>query len=474
MAREGHDNDNGNADSMHIRKFDRAYSRRKFLGDAAKGVLATGVLSPLWSAIAADGDPSKAYPDELNSIEAYTQGRIKTGDLIDASNVEHVKDLLEPIRYEQILKLGRVLKVAPTTTDIMRLSPWEYIEATVRNAGRARFDERGNVVDETGKPWIGGNPFPDPKSGVELFAAQTLSWGRHDASFYAVEVYDLTHAGDVKFRYSGGWAELSPIGRVSMDPMPYWEEHMDMLRFQSVFFLSPQQFRGTSFLNIWPYDHSTFPHLYGYIPEFRRIRQFPTSQRFEPLLPGTTLYLSDAWAAGDPLHTWSNYKIVGRGPFLAGVSNSWNGSDPDWKHGTHGGPKGQTFWDTTVELIPEAIIVEAEPTKFPRAPVSKKRVWFDARNQVVVGMVTFDRKGQPFRSFDGAYSVYDDGTNRFMDGAHPYWSWTHVTASDIQTGDVTRLEQVRQVEQDHKSGANDPKIYENYLTRNALMRIGGV
>ncbi len=457
---------------MHIRKFDRAYSRRKFLRDSSAGLLATGVLAPLAKTIADTGEVSKAYPDELLSIDAYTKGKIKTGDFIDASNVEHVKDLMPPINYEQILKQGRKVRVVKSTTDIMRLSPWEYIEATLKNAGKAKFDDKGNVVNAAdGKPWIGGNPFPDPKSGIELVAAQTLSWGRHDASFYAFNAQALRNDGAPRFNYTGGWAELSAVARVSMDPKPYWPGHEDKLRYQSVFFLSPNQFKGTSFLNIWDYDHSTFPLLYGYVADFKRIRQFPTDQRFEPLLPGLSLYLSDAWGAGDPLNTWSGYKIVGRGPWLAGLSEGWNPEHPNWEHGTHGGPKGKSFWDMSVELIPEAIQVEAQPTGFPRAPVSKKHLWFDARNQILVGMTTFDRRGKPFRSFDGAYSLYESGDQKMMDGKHPYWSWCHVTASDIQTGDITRLEQVK-AHSLHKSGANDPQMYERYLTQNALRVLG--
>lgn len=458
---------------MKLIRYDRGYSRRKFLQDAATGVLSTGVLAPLAEVMAATGDVSKAYPDELLSIENCTKGRIKTGDMIDASNVEAVKDLIEPVRYEQILKQGRKQKIVKTTTDIMRLSPWEYVEATLRNSGKAGFDARGNVINKAdGGPWIGGNPFPDPKTGVELFAAQTLNWGRHDASFYAMKLATTDSDGGERFNYSGGWAEMSPVARVSMEPKPYWPAHKDKLRFQSVFFLTPQAFRGTSFLNIWDYDHSTFPQLYGYVPEFRRVRQFPTNQRFEPLVPGLTLYLSDAWAAGDPLYTWGNYKIVGRGPFLAGLSDSWNYADDNWEHTTHGGKKGKSFWDSTVQLVPEAIIVEAEPTGFPRAPISKKRVWFDARNQVVIGMVTFDRNGKPFRSFDGAYSLYEGGGKAVMDGKHPYWSWAHVTSSDIQSNSVTRIQQVRAVEGQHMSGANDPKMYDKYLTQSALQRLG--
>ena len=459
---------------MKLLKFGHDYSRRHFLKQVGLGAASAGVLMPTWQAIAQTGEISKAYPDELLSIEGYTKGKIKTGDEINASNVELVKDLLEPIRYEQILKNGRKLRIVKTTTDVMRLSPWEYIEATLKNAGKGKFDETGNVVNaDDGQPWIGGNPFPDAKTGIELFAAQTLSWGRHDASFYAVKINDVAVDGETRFRYAGGWAELNTVARVSMDPKPYWPEHKDKLRFQTVFFTAPQQFRGTSFMNVWAYDQRKFPALYGYVADFRRIRQFPADQRFEPLLPGTTLYLSDAWAAGDPLLTWGNFKIISRGPFLAGLSGSWEADDPNWEHKTHGGPKGTTFWDATVELIPEAILVEAHPTGFPRAPISKKHVWFDARNQVVVGMVTYDRRDQPYRSFDGAYSLYENGDKKFMDGAHPYWSWCHVTVSDIQTGRVTRLEQVRSVE-GHTSGANDPKMFDKYLTQSALMRLGAV
>jgi Protein of unknown function (DUF1329) len=446
--------------------------RRRFLRAVATGVASAGVLLPLWEAIAATGEISTAYPDELLSLDAWTRGKVAAGGEISAANVEHVRDLLDPIRYEQVAKMGRRLRVVPTTTEIHRLSPWEYVEATLRNRGQARFDGRGNVVAADGKPWIGGNPFPAPQSAVEYFAGLTLSWGRHDASFYCTREYDLSAEGKVQFEYQSGWAELATVARLRLEPRPYWPGHEDKLRYQTVFFSAPEAVKGTSFLNVWSYDQSTMPELYGYLPAFRRIRQFPTDQRFEPLIPGSTLYLSDAWAAGDPLHTWGNYRIVGRGPFLAGVSGNWNPAHPNWQHATHGGPQGKTFFDTAVELVPEAIVVDAEPVKFPRAPVSRKRVWFDARTQLPIGMVSYDRRGEPYRSFDGAYALYDAGPRPFLDGAHPYWSWTHVHVFDIQTGRMTRFEQVRNITGGHATSVNDAGIYDRYLTSAALMRLG--
>lgn len=455
-----------------IKRFGADYSRRTFLANTSKGMLAAGVIGSAWSAFARSGDMAGAYPDELNSIEEYSRGRLKAGDVISHDNVDLVKDLLDPVRYRQIMDMGRRLTLAPTTTDPYRLNPAPYIEATLRNRGSAVFDAKGNVVTRDGRPWIGGNPFPEPQSAAEVFAAHTLSWGRHDASFYAAKEYDLDEAGNVLYRYASGWAEMAAIGRTTLDPKPYFTGHEDKVRYQSVFFVEPADSRGVAYLNIWAYDQTQFPELYGYVPAFKRVRRFPTNQRFEPLIPGSELYLSDAWAAGDPFLTWGNYRIVDRGPYLAAVSGGWNSDHPNWEHKTHGGRHGTLFWDTTVELVPEAIVIEAEPIMFPRAPVSKKRVWFDARTLLPLAMVSYDRRGQPFRFFDGAFSVYDDGKSRVMDGKNPYWSWATLHAYNVQTNRMTRIEQVREVGGGHAMRVNDQSIYEKYLTIDALQRLG--
>ncbi len=446
-------------------------SRRNLLKYSLASI-GSGFTAPLWATIKKYGDISNAYPDELLSIESYTKGKISTGNYITADNVEYVKDLLEPAKYHHVKHMGRKLRVLPTTTDWMKLGPWEYLEATLKHQGSAKFSKDGNVVTKDGQPWIGGHPFPGSDNALELFAGLTLSWGRHDSSLYAMREYDIGRNGKTEFEYDLVWAELSPIGRTVQTPKPYWEEYKDKLRFNTVVYLSPESERGASYLNIWSYDQNKFPVLYGYVPAFRRIRQFPTNQRFEPLVPGSSLYLSDAWAAGDPLLTWGNYRVVGRQPLLAGVSGGWNSEDENWEHGVHGGQKGESFFDSVVEMVPETIICEAEPTGYARAPVSKKRVWFDARNGMPVAMVTYDRKGNAFRSFDGCYSLYDNGSAKYMDGKHPYWSWTYLHAYEFQSGRITRIEQVRELHGGHQSRANDDRIFDDYLTHSALQRLG--
>ena len=89
-----------------------------------------------------------------------------------------------------------------------------------------------------------------------------------------------------------------------------------------------------------------------------------------------------------------------------------------------------------------------------------------------IGMVSYDRRGQPYRSFDGAYALYKRAGKSFMDGAHPSWSWTHAHVFDMQSGRMTRFERVRSITSGHATTANDPGIYDKYLTSAAMMRLG--
>src|SRR6185503_14049069 len=98
---------------------------------------------------------------------------------------------------------------------------------------------------------------------------------------------------------------------------------------------------------------------------------------------------------------------------------------------------------------PEVLVIEAEPVRFARAPVSRKRVWFDARTLVPFQMVSFDRRGELFRHFDASFASYEDGGGRVRDGAQPYWSWATVHSYNVQSRRMTRIEQVREVAGGH-------------------------
>ena len=115
---------------MHLMKYTEGWTRRYFLDQVGKGVFAAGVLSPLIDAVGRHGTVEAAYPPELLSIEAYTKGKLKPGDVLNAENVDIVKDLLDPGAYYQIKHDGRLVDFAPTETDVTRLTPMPFLEAT--------------------------------------------------------------------------------------------------------------------------------------------------------------------------------------------------------------------------------------------------------------------------------------------------------------------------------------------------------
>lgn len=458
---------------MHIRKYDAGFSRRLFLERTAKGIVAAGVLQPLWPLIANAQDTAKAYPEELQSIDAYTKGKIKTGDIVDAGNVDVVKDLLDPITFKQIKELGRRIKIVKTATDPLKLNSNKYLEATVRNAGKAKFDGSGNVVTQDGKRWIGGNPFPNAKSGEEVYANLTLSWGRNDTGFYVLRDCDISPDGNVAYKYDFCWVEQNVSGLTSNPNKPYLDGFEDMLRFQTVFFVSPNDVRGTSFLSNWLYDQTKFPDLFGYLPAFKRERRFPTNQRFEPLVPGLTLFLSDAWHAGDPMMTWGNYKIIDTKPHLGNAGSNWHGDKPGWEPEVHGGPKGISFYEYEYELKPEVLVIESEPTGYPRAPVGKRRTYVDVRNMQGLVSNTYDRRGDLWKLVEAPYGRYERGGKSVKDGnGEVVWSVQSCMCYDIQTNRGSRFYMAEEAAGGYKPSWNQGNLYEQFLTIQAIRRLG--
>lgn len=461
---------------MRIRKYDFDYGRRALLQKTAQGICSAGVLTPLWPLLshANENDITKAYPEELLSIDAYTKGQIKTGDFITADNVDIVKDLLDPVAYKQIKEQGRRIKMRETTTDVTKLFGAAYLEATLSNQGKARFDDNGNIVGPDGGPWIGGNPFPAPKDALEGIANLTLSWGRNDYTLYAIRERDLNPDGSVAYNYDFIWTELAGTNRLDGQVV---RNAPNMLRYQTVLFTASRDVAGSSFLNLWSYDQREFPDLYGYLPQFRRVRQFPTNQRFEPLIPGVTWVLSDAWAAGDPMLTWGNYREVGRQPWLGAVSGNWR-HDNNREKSVHGGSRDQSFFDCEFEFIPEVLVLDAEPVGYPRAPVGKKRIWIDVRNGMFLSYVRYDRNDQPWVSFEAGFGQQTDGTNSLVEasGKSPVWTWNYVMSHDIQGNRMSLIDHVDKVTGGYQSTwESDPeRVFDRFFTQQAITRLGQV
>ena len=481
---------------MHIRKYDYEYSRRHFMEKVAKGTGSAGVLTALWPLMAHTGDSFRAYPEELTDIEAYTKGKVKVGDVIDKDNIELVQDIIDPMLFQEVTQDGRSFFVLPTQTETEVHFPPYYLDATLKNWGQAEFGPDGNVYTKDGKPWIGGHPFPDPQDGYETIANITLSWGRHDQDMFAIPTVSLDPEGEIQYKYDFVWAQQQCTGLVhpSAGGNPYIPGKEHMTRYQSVWFTSPNDVKGTAFMNEWYYDQAKYPELFGYLPAFKRVRRFPTNQRFEPLVAGINLFLSDAWASGDPMLTWGNWKIIHRGPYLGAMHHNWVPQNENWKHPVCGGPKGQSYLYVGRSLIPEVLVLEGEPTGYPRAPLSKRRIYLDARNIEYPQAISFDRRGEIWKSFEPGFGqcktdpslaeLWSSGPDSSGAGieaevlasdGRPDWMWNWVISNDIQSKRITYFHQAHHCKGGWKSEydkVDSEEFLSSYMTTSAMRRLG--
>ena len=239
---------------MRLLKYTEGWTRRHFLEQVGKGVFAAGVLNPLMDIVGRNGSLEAAYPPELLSIEAYTKGKIKPGDVLNAENVDIVKDLLDPAAYYQIKHDGRLVDIAPTETDVTKLTPTPFLQATLANKGKHKIFPDGNCYTLDGKDWIGGNPFPEPQSAQEVLMANSLSWGKHDTQAHPVLDWDTDADGNVEYQYASYYVEWQTVGRLTLDPHPYMPGRESQIRILGGTVLAPGDVNGTGILQVWAYD----------------------------------------------------------------------------------------------------------------------------------------------------------------------------------------------------------------------------
>lgn len=461
---------------MRVIKYGEGWTRRHFMERLAKGVMAAGLLSPLFDIIGGTGDCAAAYPPELLSIEAYTKGKLKAGDVLSADNVDLVKELLDEVAYWQVKYDQRTIDLIATETDVTRLLPASYLEATVRNKGVHRIGRDGNVWTRNGKPWIGGNPFPEAKTAQELLLqnALTSSSFYYDSVAYASKEWETTADGAVDYTYEYIFVGYRTVGRTTLDPKPYLPGHETDLRINSQVFTAPEDMSGSSSLEVWAYDQHKLPTAHAFSPQTKRVRSVP-DVRFETGMPGAAWYASDSAGAGDPVYTWGDFKIVGQGPFLATTHGNCHFGYPNWEVPLVGGKNGKKYFRTFMELVPEGYVVEMKPVGYANCPYSKKRSWFDARTGIAPRFVAYDQDGKPFHQSEWFYDycVKKPGMQWPEGMPDSFWaSYLNMHMYDMKSGRMSRMGIIPRISGGFISRIDDPKLYYQFCTLGAIRRLG--
>jgi len=351
------------------------WTRRGFLKKTG-AFIGAGMLQPVLSLIGEGKSIAAAYPDEVLSIEKYTKGRIKPGMIISKENAELIKDIApEGLIVE--LQRGAQIKIAETTTRPEAKVPRFWLEATLRNKGQAVLDSKGQLWHKSGGPWIGGFPFPEPKTALEAIWSYSFSPRRYDNLRVVYTQNHVDTNGTLVRHDSGLFGQIQSVGRLVLDPKPVVPKYKDELHRVILTLNEPFDSYGLGILTTVHYDGSILPDTDLYIPSLRRTRRVPSSQRFEPVSPYSVSYATDFDIQGDPVLTWS-WSLAGRKPML-GPSPTNLGARA--KSATREDFVFPNFPDkvprTTWELRPDMILLDGVP-HLPGANYSKKRVYIDA------------------------------------------------------------------------------------------------
>ena len=351
------------------------WTRRGFLKRTGAW-MGAGLLQPVLSLIGEGKSIAAAYPEEVLSIEKYTKGRVKPGMVISKDNVDLIKDIApEGLILE--LQRGAQIKIAETTTRPEAKVPRFWLEATLRNKGQAVLDSKGQLWHKSGGPWIGGFPFPEPKTALEAIWDYSFSPRRYDNLRVVYTENHIDTNGTLVRHDSGLFGQIQSVGRLVVDPKPVVPKYKDELHRVILSLNEPFDSYGLGILTTVHYDASRLPDTDLYIPALRRTRRVPSTQRFEPASPYSVSYATDFDIQGDPVLTWS-WNLAGRKPML-GPSPTNLGARA----------KGATKEDfvfpdfpdkfprSTWELRPEMILLDGVP-HLPGANYSRKRVYIDA------------------------------------------------------------------------------------------------
>ncbi len=401
------------------------WTRRDFLKTAGAWAGA-GLLQPVLPLIGAGKSIEAAYPEEVLSIEKYTKGRVKPGMVISKDNAELVKDIAPEGLYVE-LKRGAEIKIAEATLKADAVNPTFWVEATLRNKGQAVLDKKGQLWHKDGGPWIGGAPFPEPKTALEAMWNYKFNPRRYDDLRVISEVVAIDNNGNVIRRDGAIYMQIQTVGRLVVDPKPILPKYKDEIHRTLLSLTAPFDVYGLAVASIIFYDAARLPDTILYIPTLRRTRRVPSTQRFEAASPYAVYFVSDLDLQNDPVLTWS-WKLAGRKPMLGpSPSNLGARAKGATKEDFVFPPSDEKFPRSTYELRPEMFLVDGVP-HLPGANYSRKRMYIDAIYHRAQMADIWDMAGKLWKFF--VFLTGDTGVSAGAPGTAP--DLTGIVFADLQ------------------------------------------
>jgi hypothetical protein len=247
---------------------------------------------------------------EAPTIEDLTDGKVKTGDLIDKNNVDLIKEYISP-GINEAIKDGMVIKMG-TQQPSDKIVPGYFRDLTNKNRGKAIITDDGTVYYETeGTPWPGGVPFPIPTTGLEALANTKYAWVLDGIIMYPNTLTYTNAEGKVykssvleqRYLFYNTRSKNPPLGTI-----PGYE---DILYKRISVFHSPLELKGLGQYTVRHYDDSKKQDDgFAYFPAYKRTIRI-SATTWQDNIGGSDMTYGDAGGLSEPYSYW-DFKLLGK------------------------------------------------------------------------------------------------------------------------------------------------------------------
>lgn len=369
------------------------------------------ILAFTTSALFSVGTTAAVITDEIiqESFYPYAQGvpsadSIKSGMVINAGNVDSVKDYLDPAMYMFIKNGDYEMKVGETTDFALHQS---YVDATKKYSGDVVLGEKPGEI--TGS--VAGRPFPEEPSMDDPRAGEKLAWNYKygynwgdSASIYPFYwKYRDMKKGKVERTVKMNFHFLNFTHRTQQEPYPAITPNPSNL-FRGIYVqvLEPFDVKNTQLLIQRFEDDLKRDNAYLYLGFQRRVRRLSSGQVTDAFL-GSDVMIEDFEGYNGRISDM-NWAYKGTRTMLLPM---YNHNDMDLDTETHKddegyqvvkfGGKGGCFPEITWQLR-KTYVVESSAVD-SNHPISKREHFIDAQTFTIPRNITYDRKGDMWKSW---------------------------------------------------------------------------
>lgn len=348
-----------------------------------------------------EADVHKTFFPYKDGMPTFTG--LQAGTVIDKSNLEQFKDIVDPGLQMAIENGWNQIEVGHTVS----FDPHpKYLQATIDNLNTAQLGPNNGLIEG----YLGGLPFPETPSTSDPRAGEKLAWnfkynfGAGDGSFYAPFYYkfrSLNKEGTERSIKFGYYVQKHQF-RVEKPPVPeVLPNPSDIFRSFYIMVTEPQDLVDTQLLIQRYRDDTRRDDAYLYLGFQRRVRRLATDQTADPFL-GTDLMIED-FEGYNARVSDSTWKFIGEKYMLLPMYNhnevkltSEHQQEDGYQYIAPAG-KGGCFMASTWQLR-KVYIVEATPLT-PNHPIGKRVFYMDAQTFTLPETLIYDRKGELWKIF---------------------------------------------------------------------------